>query len=64
MKTRKNNRTLVPKKHQSNSRDLKPLHKIINDGALTSEEDLAEKHSSPDEDWKPARKSKGADEEG
>lgn len=63
MKTRKQNRKVVPKTHRTD-RDSMPTSKRITEGEFEAEEELAEKHFSIDDEWKPARKSKGADEEG
>jgi hypothetical protein len=63
MKTRRNNRKVV-QKQQNRNRDSMAINKLVNPGEFDAEESLAEKHFSPDDEWKPARKSKGADEEG
>jgi hypothetical protein len=62
MRTRKKGKKVTSKQvqHQSNPTFDKPFNR----GEFDAEEGLAEKHFSIDEDWKPVRKSKGADEEG
>jgi hypothetical protein len=63
MKTRRKNRTILHKQ-QNQHRDSMPINQRIVQGEFEAEESLAEKHFSTDDEWKPARKSKGADEEG
>jgi hypothetical protein len=63
MKTRKHTKKMEPKLQEKNITSM-PKGTRIAQGEFEAEEALAQKHFSIDEEWKPKRKSKGADEEG
>jgi hypothetical protein len=62
MKIRKKSKKVISKQPQRQANTT--YDKFFNRGEFDAEEGLAEKHFSIDDDWKPVRKSKGADEEG